>query len=168
MKMKLGLALLFVSLLAMCYPRTFEASATLPENVTLTFSVKPMFSLQSDWTRKVVIKRGGEKIELPLSEDTGWWRGSHLYRHASGAYVIHEGQDGCFGFTLDPLSFDIQTRISCRKHEGLPQNGDGASPYYADLIYLGAFVETPNSADGSPIRFLSPEERAEVELPDIL
>ena len=168
--MKISLLLTAFTLFAVsaCASRTYEATAILPENVTVTYSVRSMFGFHSDWTRQVRIANDGEEIQQELFEDTGWWRGSHLYRHASGIYVIHEGQAGCFGFTVEPLSFNVLARISCEKREGIPQDADGASQYYADLVYLGAFIETPNSTDGSPISFLSADERPEAELPDIL
>lgn len=168
--MKISLLLTAFTLFAVsaCSSRTYEATAILPENVTVTYSVQSMFGFHSDWTRQVSVTRDSEEIQQELFEDTGWWRGSHLYRHTSGIYVIHEGQAGCFGFTVEPLSFNVRARISCEKREGIPQDTHGASRYYADLVYLGAFIETPNSPDGSPISFLSVDERAEVELPDIL
>ncbi len=168
MKISLLLTVFILSAMAACSSRSYEATAILPENVTVTYSVQPMFGFHSDWTRQVSVTRDGEEVQQELFEDTGWWRGSHLYRHASGVYVIHEGHAGCFGFTVKPLSFNVRARISCEKREGIPQDAHGASRYYADFDYLGAFIETPNSPDGSPISFLSVDERAEVELPDIL
>lgn len=168
--MKIGLVLTvsIAFLVAACSSRSYEAAAILPENVTVTYSVRPMFGFHSDWTRQVSVTSDGEEIQQELFEDTGWWRGSHLYRHTSGVYVIHEGQNGCFGFTVKPLSFNVQARISCQKRESIPQDDNGDSRYYADLVYLGAFIETPSSPDGSPISFISVDERAEMELPDIL
>lgn len=168
--MKISLLLMAFSLFAVsaCSSRTYEATAILPENVTVTYFMQSMFGFHSDWTRQVRVTHDGEEIQQDLFEDTGWWRGSHLYRHTSGIYVIHEGQTGCFGFTVEPLSFDVRGRISCEKREDIPQDADGSSQYYADLVYLGAFIETPHSADGSPISFLSADERPEAELPDIL
>lgn len=167
MKASLALTLPIVLLITACSSRTYEATAILPENVTVTYSVQSMFGFHSDWTRQVSVTREGEQIQQELFEDTGWWRGSHLYRHTSGVYVIHEGQARCFSFTVEPLSFNVRARISCEKREGIPQDMHGASRYYTDLFYLGAFIETPNSPDGAPISFLSVDERAEVELPDI-
>ncbi|NIZ62540.1 hypothetical protein DL239_16330 [Sedimentitalea sp. CY04] len=127
-----------------------------------------MFGFHSDWTRAISVKYGAKEIQQDLFEDTGWWRGSHLYRHKSGIYVIHEGQNGCFGFTVEPLSFDVRASISCEKSMTARQEISGASQYYTDLIYLGAFSETPNAPDGVPISFVSADERPEAELPDIL
>lgn len=150
------------------YPRSYQATAILQEGLNITYSVRPMFGFHSDWTRVVSVKQGATEIQQELFEDTGWWRGSHLYLHKSGAYVIHEGQAGCFGFEVEPLSFDVRERISCEKNMANQQREDGASLYYSDLIYLGVFVETPNSVEGSPIRYIPAAEKPEAELPDIL
>lgn len=114
------------------------------------------------------MKYGAKEIQQDLFEDTGWWRGSNLYRHKSGVYVIHEGQNGCFGFRIEPLSFDVQERILCEKTATTQQQESGASPRYNDLFYLGAFIETPNSPDGAPIAFISGSEKPESELPNLL
>ena len=151
-----------------CYPRSYQASAFLQDGLIVTYSLKPMFGLQSDWTRVINVKYRATEIQQDLLEDTGWWRGSHLYRHKSGVYVIHEGQAGCFGFTVEPLSFRVQEHISCEKKTNTQHQESGVSPYYSDLIYLGAFIEMPNSSDGAPVRFIPVDEKPEVELPDIL
>lgn len=150
------------------YPRSYQATAIPQEGLRITYSVRPMFGFHSDWRRTVSVKHGATEIEQDLFEDTGWWRGSHLYLHKSGAYVIHEGQNGCFGFEVEPLSFDVQAQISCEKNMTTRQREDGASRYYRDLIYLGAFIETPNSPEGSPIRYVPAADKPETELPDIL
>lgn len=160
------LGILFVGFA--CYPRSYQATATPQEGLNITYSVRPMFEFHSDWTRAVSVKYGATEIQQDLFEDTGWWRGSNLYRHKSGVYVIHEGQNGCFGFRVEPLSFDVQERISCEKTASTQQQESGASRYYSDLFYLGAFIETPTSPDGAPITFISASEKPEAKLPDLL
>jgi len=151
-----------------CYPSSYDATAVPQEGLRVTYTVKPMFGFHSEWTRAVSVKYGENEIQQDLLEDTGWWRGSHLYRHKSGIYVIHEGQNGCFGFTVEPLSFDVRASISCEKNMTARQEQSDASQYYTELTYLGAFSETPNAPDGAPISFLSADEKPETELPDIL
>jgi hypothetical protein len=157
-----------LSLLVACVPRSYNAIAVPVDGLVVTYTVQSLFGFQSDWSRTIRVTDGVTEISQELFEDTGWWRGSHLYRHKSGVYVIHEGQIGCFGFKTEPLSFHVPAYISCEKSMALEQEQDGASRYYANFIYLGRFVETPNSPDGTPISFVSADEAPEVELPDVL
>lgn len=158
----------------------YSAVADLPGSATARMSVTPLFSLQSDWNRALTVSDGETTASIDLFEDTGWWRGSHLYLHASGAYVLHEGQNGCRSFTLDPVSFAHRASISCAKMAdtdtqlpaGSPQlNGYPASKYYAEMFYVGRFVEAqdvPESRDEreeTPILFQTFEQKAEPELP---
>lgn len=151
-----------------CSETSYEASVSPQEGLLVTYAVKTMFGIHSDWTRAIRVKYGSNEIQEDLFEDTGWWRGSHLYRHKSGVYVIHEGQLGCFGFSVEPLSFDIQADVSCRKDRSTQRDSLGTSPFYLDLTYLGTFVETPDSPDGAPISFIPRDVKPETELPDLL
>ncbi|NJM83608.1 MAG: hypothetical protein HC844_15045 [Tabrizicola sp.] len=151
-----------------CQSDTHEARATPQEGLLVTYMVVPMFGWHSDWTRTVAVSFQGAEIRRELFEDTGWWRGSHLYRHSSGAYVIHEGQAGCFAFTAEPLAFDPPQLISCEKDPVAASRGGAGSRYYVDLTYLGAFVETPRVGTGGPIAFIPAEQSPEAELPDPL
>ncbi|UWR66155.1 hypothetical protein K4L02_08015 [Phaeobacter inhibens] len=159
------------------------AVANLPGRTTLTMTVTPMFGFHSDWNRELIINDGDTTVSIDLFEDTGWWRGSHVYLHTSGAYVVHEGQNGCFGFTLDPASFDVRTSISCVKAtdvasrlsaEGSEFRGFPASKYYSGLFYVGRFVEAGRvpelrkAQSENPIIFQTHEHQAELELPEIL
>ncbi|WP_152912609.1 hypothetical protein [Candidatus Rhodobacter oscarellae] len=161
----------------------YIAVANLPENATAIMSVTPMFGVHSDWNRTLTVNDGYTTASIDLVEDTGWWRGSHLYLHSSGTYVVHEGQNGCIGFTLEPVSFDVRTSISCTKMAGTairlaadnPElNGYPASRYYVGLFYIGRFIEThllPELRDTraeTPIVFQTYEQQAEPELPEIL
>lgn len=157
--------------------------ANLQGSATVSMSVTPMFGFHSDWNRAFTVNNGDTTASIDLSEDTGWWRGSHLYLHTSGSYVVHEGQNGCFGFTLEPVSFDVPTTISCAKMAdtaiGLSANspelsGYPASRYYDGLFYIGRFVEAArapelrDTRDETPIVFQTYEQQAEPELPEIL
>ncbi|MCT4557996.1 MAG: hypothetical protein N4A61_08060 [Pelagimonas sp.] len=160
--------------LSACQPETYTAQAPLGDGASARMQISGSFSLQSDWNRSIVIETPEGQIVQPLFEDTGWWRGSHLYLHRSGTYVVHEGQNGCFAFVLEPLAFRSRANISCEKQqvsehearkvfEGLP-----ASNYYDGLYYVGRWVEQgPDHAAGRLV-FQSVDTLAEGELPDIL
>jgi len=79
--------LVLLNLAIACYPRSYKATAIPQEGLVITYTVKPMFGIHSDWTRAVTVKHGSAEIQTDLFEDTGWWRGSNLYRHKSGDYV---------------------------------------------------------------------------------
>ncbi|WP_195821340.1 hypothetical protein [Roseobacter sp. MH60115] len=161
----------------------YAAIANLPGRATVTMSVTPMFGFHSDWNRELTIGDGDSTASIDLFKDTGWWCGSDVYLHKSGTYVVHEGQIGCFGFTLDPSSFDVRTSISCIKAtdiatrlsaEGSKFRGYPASKFYSGLFYVGRFVETGRvpelreARSETPIFFQTHEQQAEPELPEIL
>lgn len=143
-----------------------RASASPEEHLQITMSIWPMQGIHSDWHRKVSINYKGERISKELLGDTGWWRGSNLYRHISGAYVMHEGQGWCFGFTLEPLEFDRALEDVCIKGQIPTGTFNGRSLYYRDLIYLGHFYETWRDKEGVRIRYSGADRTPEVELPD--
>jgi len=161
----------------------YVATANLQGSATASMSVTPMFGFHSDWTREFTINDGNTTASIDLSEDTGWWRGSHLYLHSSGTYVVHEGQNGCFDFTLEPVSFDARVSISCAKMadkaarlsaDSPELDGYPASRYYVGLFYIGRFVEAGHVQElrdtraETPIVFQTYEQQAEPELPEIL
>ena len=124
--------------------------ANLHGSATVSMSVTPMFGIHSDWNRALTVNDGGTTASIDLFEGTGWWRSSHLYLHSSGTYVVHEGQNGCFGFTLQPISFDARSSISGAKTadtaarlsgDSPDLNGYPATKYYVGLFYVGRFVE---------------------------
>ncbi len=125
-----------------------------------------MQGIHSDWHRKVTVNYNGEQISKNLFGDTGWWRGSNLYRHISGFYVVHEGQGGCFGFTVDPLEFKTSLDDSCIKGHFKINILNGYSLYYRDLIYLGHFYETSQDKNDVRIRYSTARQTSEIELPD--
>ncbi len=148
------------------WPRSYHAKATLVSGPEITILIAPMFGLHSEWTRQVSVEYNGEWVSKELMSDTGWWRGSNLYRHTSGAYVIHEGQGWCFSFTLEPLEFDTTPNISCLKNTIVHASLGKESPYYQDMSYLGRFIENSYHSDGQRISFTLADQAPELELPD--
>lgn len=167
-----------------CGPR-HEATQNLQGDVSVAMKIRPMFGIHSDWHRRLSIASGWRSTSAALMEDTGWWRGSHLYLHTSGMFLLHEGQAGCIGFTVAPpkidehLEYAPNSPISCDKHisaagtEG-HSKGFPASKLYSDLYYIGRFIETGSVPElraqrrHNPIVFQSHTEHPETELPDIL
>lgn len=156
-------------LLGGCYDESF-VSADILDGVTVTMAVQPIFSLQSDWTRRLTVKDGEASVTVELFEDTGWWRGSNLYVTLSGDFVLDEGQTGCFVFHRAPLEY--MPRQDCKNYghvRSAPPNPIELaevfplSHFWAGLFYVGAFVEVPG-AEG-PVQFRGFRERAEVQLP---
>lgn len=163
---------LLAAVLAACWPRAHSATVDLGDGARLTMTLRAMPGLHSDWHRRLVIETPGGTVRQDLMADTGWWRGSTLYRHASGTYVLHEGQAGCIVLTaLSPRAASA-TPITCARSQGTMRTGGGVPPgappsrFHDDLTYLGHFAETP----GGPlaIRFLPYDALAEPDLPDIL
>jgi len=165
---KIIVILFFFGAFSSCSQRNFTAIAELDNGAIVSMIVSPMFGFHSDWERRIVVEHNGERIEKELFEDTGWWRGSNLYRHISGAYVIHEGQMGCFGFSIEPLEFELASTISCEKVVKDTGLDKGQSRFYTEMSYLGIFIETPRSETGNPITFFTANSRTETELPDAL
>lgn len=168
MARSLGLLLALALVLAACWPRARHTTATLPGDVTLTMTIRPLWGWHADWSRSLTVATPDGTSTHPLLDDTGWWRGSNLYRHTSGAHVLHEGQAGCIILTADPAA--ARPLVSCDKtaipDDAAPVSGYPPSRFYADLAYIGQFVETPD-ADAS-VSFIPADQRPEAELPDIL
>lgn len=153
-----------------------SASAELIGGASVTMLIRPMSSLHSDVHRRLAIEAADERISTDLLDDTGWWRGSNLYRHESGAYVLHEGQAGCIVFTTSPVALSARSDISCEKYEttlihGSSEEGqdladEPKSKFYPDFVYIGSFVEMTGGE--VTIRFLRHDEKPEAELPEIL
>jgi hypothetical protein len=166
-----GLFLALAVGLAACWPFGEQATADLPGDVRISMVVRPMSGWHSDWYRTLTIETPDGSSSQRLFEDTGWWRGSNLYVHASGAYVLHEGQAGCI--VLTPGA-DAEPDINC--DAAIPAaeliDADGAtsgfppSRFYRDLMYVGHFVETPDAEDA--ISFIPSDRQPEPQLPDVL
>ncbi|WP_282091179.1 hypothetical protein [Epibacterium ulvae] len=185
-KKKFSLLMLLILTLTLLhsYFVSYKATAQLTQQANATLLVQPMFGFHSDWQRTFIVNDGQSTKSIQLFEDTGWWSGSNLYLHTSGTYVVHEGQNGCFGFALNPLTYDIRASISCEKRPELTADAskavsrlDGypASPYYEGLFYIGRFVETnrvgasqEDQPRSKPVIFQTFIEHSETELPDIL
>lgn len=159
-----------------CRPETHRAMIDVEDDISVALIIRPLFSLQSDWHRKLSIETPAGSLESELTEDTGWWRGSNLYRHSSGVYVLHEGQAGCILFIVSPPRLVSDPAISCDKADqtlggdagqgGNSSQGFPASRFYTDFQYIGRFVETPE--EQKAIGFVGADKQLEVELPDIL
>jgi|29_taG_2_1085357.scaffolds.fasta_scaffold09778_1 hypothetical protein len=112
-------------------------------------SLTSLFSLQYDWDRQLTISDRKREIQIELTSDTGWWRGSSLYRHRSGVYVLNEGQGGCIVFQFNPLetlggySHFCDRKPTFEKQSAVSSNVETCTPsrHYADLCFLGLFFE---------------------------
>lgn len=167
--LKSALSLLAVTAVAWALsPEVHKATAMPKTDLRITMTIWPMQGIHSDWHRRVTISHNGERISKDLFGDTGWWRGSNLYRHASGAYVVHEGQGGCFGFSLDPLAFRTGFDDACIKGDVTTGPLNGYSLYHPDLIYIGHFFETWRDENGVRLRYSVAAQTPEIALPDPL
>lgn len=170
------LLLLLAAPLTACRAVASKATADLPGRISVTISVRPMAGWHSDWHRTLTLTTADGTTSQPLLEDTGWWRGSTLYLHVSGALVLHEGQAGCILLPPPPVTADGGPAISCDRAdpariaqtpEGQPgPSGFPPSRFYRDLFYIGHFAETPDAEEA--ITFLPHDRHPEPELPDIL
>ncbi|MFV0475647.1 MAG: hypothetical protein ACK5MQ_15790 [Pikeienuella sp.] len=147
-----------------------EATATLPGGGVVVMSVGSMFGLGGDWVRALAVGSAHDVATTDLVDDTGWWRGSNLYLHGSGVFVLHEGQAGCIAFRPVPAAFVAAPEGACEKTAPPARAGRAGGPppsrFYAGLDYLGRFAETQDKE--APIRFIPAAEEPEPELPDIL
>jgi hypothetical protein len=142
-----ALAVVLLGGAVLFWPRTHAAEAVLEGGEAVTMRLRPMLSLHSDWRREVVVQDAAGRRTIPLFEDTGWWRGSQLYRRPDGALVLDEGQAGCV--LLSGAA------------------GSAGCPVATEWDYLGRFEE------GGPERrnravFVSPAEAREIDLPEEL
>ncbi|KIC12907.1 hypothetical protein RA19_00445 [Leisingera sp. ANG-M1] len=163
-----------LTILAVCNNRTHTARADLGAGKRVSMSIRAMFGIHSDWHRKLRISNGLKSETVRLDGDTGWWRGSNLYLHSSGLYVLHEGQAGCFSFDLNRVGVEQPSPILCRKASevrtpGLPpsKNGYPQSHFYENLYYIGHFNETARKG-GQRALFTPHASTPEPELPDVL
>ncbi|MGP1357368.1 hypothetical protein [Roseicyclus sp.] len=141
------LAVILVGGAVLLWPRTHSAEAVLDGGESVTLRLRPMLSLQSDWRREIVVQDADGRRTIPLLEDTGWWRGSQLYRRPDGALVLDEGQAGCV------LLSGAERPAGC--------------PVATEWDYLGRFGERGRGEGGRAV-FLSPTDAAEIDLPEAL
>lgn len=146
-----------------CTTPRYSASAFLENGVTVTMTLSPMLSLQSDWHRKLTVSYNGETIETELASDTGWWRGSNLYRHTSGPYILNEGQAGCTIFSTTPLAFNTIKQVGCDVSPKDSSDMETLLKHYVDLEFLGVFDETRDNKE-TRVKFLTAEESSERRL----
>lgn len=146
-----------------CATPRYSASAFLENGVTVTMTLSPMFSLQSDWHRKLTVSYNGETIETELASDTGWWRGSNLYRHTSGSYILNEGQAGCTIFSTTPLAFNTITQVGCELAPKNSSDMESLLKHYVDLEFLGVFDETRDNIE-TRVNFLGVQQAPERKL----
>jgi hypothetical protein len=174
--MRKVILLLIGAALAGCRPEFHRAQIDVEGGASVVLIIRPMFSLQSDWQRKLLVEAPTGSLETGLFEDTGWWRGSNLYRHSSGIYVLHEGQAGCILFRVSPPELVRDSSISCDKtvqtanddtvQAGNSLRGFPASKFYTDFQFIGTFMETPKGKE--LITFFGADEQSEAELPNEL
>lgn len=150
------------------WPRFHTATAQPEAALEISITIWSMQSIHSDWYREVSVEYDGTRIAMRLFEDTGWWRGSNLYVHTSGVYVIHEGQNGCFAFTTDPTEFVSVPSGVCTKRSFVNHNAEQGSRFYRGLEYLGHFHETYRDPEDVRIRFSNSSQTPEIELPEML
>lgn len=159
---------LLLILIGLCSCSPEYVSEAVLTHGSASMKVRPMIGIHSDWHREFVIGNGTSSKSRNLFDDSGWWRGSHLYLHRSGTYVVHEGQAGCFRFALETLSFDVGQNISCVKvrtpasqvpGDKMEIRGYPASKFYKGFYYVGRFFEAG---------YQSHQQHGEVELPKVL
>lgn len=139
---------ILLSLMAGCQSEHRE-TVELGGGKSLTMSIMDLFSLQSDWERSLTISSSEQHLTVNLFSDTGWWRGSSLYLHKSGRYVLQEGQVGCTVFQFSPPELVTNSRAYCvRKDPSEEPRSDSdswsgfiQSRHYRDLYFIGLFFE---------------------------
>lgn len=113
--------------------------------------------------RRLIVAQGADRLEAELLADTGWWRGSNLYRHSSGVWLLHEGQSGCYAFDLSPPQrvFLDAWRESCSADTGW----EPIVPSIVDpeLDFIGHFSDPTSANDG--LQFYQAEIAPERALP---
>lgn len=145
----LGIAILSLFLLVgalltwVFWPRYSSATASPDGLIEITMTVSPMFGIHSDWHRELRVSDGSVTRHEKLFEDTGWWRGTNLYRHTSGAYVLDEGQGGCIEIRTEPLEVIRWTELICPSDILFRELAES----WPKLTYLGAFHEQNRNPD---------------------
>lgn len=125
-----------------CDRPAYRATAKLDQGLDVTLTLRPMLSLQSDWSRSLTITQNTRTVDFNISEDTGWWRGSNLYLTLSGTLVLHEGQGSCSEFKTTPPSLVTPSEVSCLSAPDLAwleKTQDSHLFYPASLFYPGLF-----------------------------
>lgn len=93
----LGVSLLFIVILVTNELDTRSNVHKTVDGTEITLTIRPMlFTVHSEWERWLRIRKNGTTRRVELIDDTGWWRGSYLYRDTADRLIMHEGQIGCF------------------------------------------------------------------------
>ncbi|NBZ89268.1 hypothetical protein [Stagnihabitans tardus] len=135
---------------------TVTSEADLGDGKTVVLRGQPLFGWHSDWSRQLVISDGWSSETVKLFEDTGWWRGSALYRDAEGGYLLDDGIDYVVFALCPPRFIDPPSRQGNpgAASEPAPEAGCHPGPLEAEapasryhdqgegLRFLGIFVET--------------------------
>jgi len=128
-------------------------SAELEDSIKVSMTLKPAFmtyaiGLHSDYHRDLRVNTKSRTKSKSLFMDTGWWRGSQLYRAKDGSVILHEGQNGCLLLVTAEgapsiTSIDCTERLadsidpSCTAPSAKPQ----PSFQFSGWTYLGRFYE---------------------------
>ncbi len=131
------------------FPFAHRATAHLGGTSSITLIAYPLFGFQSDWSRSYAISDGEVTVRIKAFEDTGWWRGSALFRDKSGAFVIDDGID-YFYFSVCPPEVlrdlpDAPLPPCEASNVSVGKLSNRNSPR-SDLLYLGTFYERPDIA----------------------
>lgn len=143
-----GLALLLPLALTACRGE-HSKTVTIREGFHIEMSLSGLISRQFDWERYLTVFDDEGTVRVELLSDTGWWRGSSLYLHKSGAYVLNEGQGGCVVFQSSPpeilkgYSHFCNRRPVDTEQSNLNFQLDNCTPsqHYVDLCFMGLFFE---------------------------
>ena len=115
--------------------------------VTMRFREVPQL-VGADWRRRVVVRSGDTSTVTDLGIESGWWRGSALYR-VGRSLILNDGQGGCiliFGKGPKPP-------VPC---DGQPLSRDHR------VRFLGVFTDR---APGGTPTFIDASEVDEPDLP---
>ena len=134
----------------MCaFPQPHVATAELGGRSTLMLRAYPLFGHHNDWSRSYVISDGESSVTIEAFEDTGWWRGSALFKDATGAYFIDDGFDFFF-FSVCPLKvlkqLPIEPLPDCDGAESIKGVPSPRTFPSSKLTYTGTFFERPDIA----------------------
>ena len=156
-----------------CSPVSHRATVEIVDGVTVSLIGRAMFGIHSDWHRRLRVETPAGVAEADLPDDSGWWRGSNLYVHTAGVYVLDEGQVGCLGITISPLALGPAPTGACDKRDAAggaafterrALSARPPSTFYPNLHYIGRFQETQDRQQ--PLDFVSADQQPETELPD--
>ncbi len=162
---------LFVFFLVSWWMSERQASVTLEDGTEVSLHIRPMLltymiGLHSDYHRRLSVNTGGLDYGHQLFADTGWWRGSLLYRMADGGLLLHEGQNGCFTLTdahgkarVRSADCPVRTTDDAPDECGEASNRPAPSWQFDNAVYIGQFGEGG---------YIGHAQRGECPIPDPL